>query len=282
MDVTCFLLEFIKKMGFMTALTFGFLFLLALITCVMVSWVVISHDRFTDIELKPNMEYQIKDRKYIFPDINIEGKCLLLKELVIENLRLLMIRVHNLLDYLHIGYHVSGGTLLGIQRHSAIPGPWDDDLDIATEIANRNFMFSPEFKKTAADYGLQTQFLAGTTLERADRHGAAVRLQLLNSTGQETCDVFFIKQDGPVVYKVDGWLKENLVYNGKEQFSANDVYPRKIIEMDGLIVCLPNNPMNLLVKQYGNDVMTHAKIRPRLISHAFPMKFLQALWLPNV
>jgi hypothetical protein len=265
----------------MTIMTVVFLLFLALITCVLISWVAISHERYTMIELQPNMEYQVADRKYKFPDIKIEGKCLLMKEKVIENLRKLMTKVHQLLLDLKISYNVSGGTLLGAIRHGTVPLPNDDDLDIHVEFSHRDFMFGPKFRDTAKEYGLETQFLAGTSLNRADRHGAAVRLQLLDGE-QETCDIFFLKQEGDIVFKVDGWLKENLAFNSKEQFPAKDVYPRKIVSMDGLTLCLPCNPHSLLFKQYGPDVMHCAKMRPRLVSHAFPMRFLEVLWRPSV
>jgi LicD family protein len=271
-----------KLIMIMTIVTIAFLMLLALITCVLISWVVISHDRFSLVELKPNCEYSIKDRRYKFPDIQIEGKCLLLKEKVIENLRDLMTRVHDLMNDTGIDYHISGGTLLGAVRHGTVPLPNDDDLDIHVGLANRDFMFGNVFREKAREHGLETQFLAGTTLSRADRHGSAVRLQLLNGGEQETCDVFFLQQEGDTVYKVDGWLGTTFVYNSKEQFAAKDVYPRKVVVIDGLAVCLPQNPHALLYKQYGADVLKCMKTRPRLISHAFPMRFLEALWKPTI
>ncbi len=266
----------------MAIVTVCCLLFLALITCVLVSWVIISHDRFTLTELQPNMEYQVKDRKYTFPDIKIEGKCLLLKEKVIENLRELMTKVHDLMTTLNIGYHVSGGTLLGTIRHGTIPMPQDDDIDIHVEYQHRDYLFGNEFRTEANKFGLTTLFLAGTSLNRADRHGSAVRLQLLKGGDQETCDVFFLDQKDGIVYKVDGWLQETLVYNNKEQFQIKDVYPRKEVCMDGLTFYLPQNPHALLFKQYGPDVLKCAKIRPRLVSHAFPMRFLEALWRPTV
>lgn len=273
-----------KKMKIATILTIIFVLLLVLITAVIVSWVAISHESFTTTELKPKMPYEIDGRKYVFPDVSIEGKCLMLKASIIENLRSIVSRVHILFEHLKIDYHATGGTLLGIVRHDAIPMPQDDDVDIAVEFIHRDFLFGDIFRQEANKFGLEPQFLAGTTTNRADRHGAALRLQLLERemSSSETCDVFFLYQEKGIVFKIDGWLNGKLVPNSKEQFSVADVYPRNLVHVDGLDVWIPRNPEALLEKQYGKDVFTHAKIRPRLISHAFPMRFLRLLWVKSV
>ena len=257
---------------------------LVLITCVIISWVTISHESFTNIELKPGMKYTIQDREYIFPQLEMEGKCLLLKEEVIENLRTIVQRMHDLFQDLKIDYHLTGGTLLGVVRHGSIPMPQDDDVDVAVQFKHRDFLFSSAFGDHARKFGLKPKFLAGTSLSHADRHGAALRLQLLEMSRDqsETCDVFFLEEEDGVVYKIDGWFNDKLVKNVKEQFLWEDVYPLQVTNVDGLDVWIPKNPKNLLTQQYGQDVFTHAKIRPRLISHAFPMRFLRLLWVSSV
>jgi len=206
----------------------------------------------------------------------------LLKESVIENLRTIVSRVHELFRHLNISYQVTGGTLLGIVRHEAIPMPQDDDVDLAVEFSHRDYLFSQEFQMEAEKFGLEPRFLAGSSIQRADRHGAALRLQLLNQNCAETCDVFFLQREDSIIYKIDGWLNDKLIKNAKEQFQVDDVFPRQLVLVDGLEVWLPNHPKALLLKQYGPDVLDVAKIRPRLISHAFPMRFLRLLWVKHV
>jgi len=266
----------------MTFWTILIILLLLLITAVVLSWVALSHDPFTNTELHPNGLYEVNGRKYCFPDITVQGKCLLLKEHVIENLRTLMKRVDALFQDLNIDYHVSGGTLLGVERHGTIPMPYDDDIDLAVNLEHREFLFSKEFQEHASKFGLDTRFLAGTTLKRADRHGAALRLQLNDSNSMETCDVFFLSVSKEGVFKIDGWNDMVLQKNVKEQFRYEDVFPRQHKQIDGLDVSLPNNPKALLLQQYGPEVFHTAKIRPRLISHAFPMQFLRLLWVKSI
>jgi phosphorylcholine metabolism protein LicD len=225
----------------------------------------------------------VGDRKYLFPNIELQGaKCLLLKERVIQNLRTLMEKIHALFATMQIEYHISGGTLLGVERHGTLPLPYDDDIDLAVDFKHRDYLFSPAFHDEAKKVGLQTRFLAFTSLTRADRHGAALRLQLLDSKTSETCDVFFLMQEELKTYKIDGWNDSTLVKNSKEQFNTSDVYPRRLIKVDDLEVYVPQNPRALLTQQYGENVFKVAMIRPRLISHSFPMQFLRLLWVPSI
>lgn len=278
------------------------LLFLALLTSVVISWVCLSHDPFTNVELTSGCQYEVTlsepgaakqvDKTYTFPNITVDGKCKLLKSEVIVRLRILMTRVHLCFTQLGIGYHVSGGSLLGVMRHNTLPMPYDDDIDVAVEFSQRDRLFHPLFSREAERFGLQTKFLWSNNTKRADRHGAALRFQLLpdpmgtdTKKYSETCDVFFLANDPSNqerVFKVDGWKDSQLTQNAKEQFQKSDIYPRQVHEVDGLLISLPANPMALLHQQYGTSVMSVAKIRPRLISHAFPMQFLQLLWVNTV
>ncbi len=172
------------------------LFVLALLTSVLIAWVVISHESFTDVELKSGEEYEVLGKTYRFPVFDkIEGKPMLLQPEVIGRLRTIFTRAHDLFKDLEIDYFVTGGTLLGAIRHNTIPMPFDDDVDLGVDISLREFMFSPLFTEKANEKGLQTKYLAHNNATWADRHGAAVRLQLLDGDFHETCDVFFYYHD---------------------------------------------------------------------------------------
>ncbi len=263
----------------MTTITVLGLLLLVLLTAVVISWVTISFDRFTSTELTPGMEYEVAGRKYVFPNIKVEGKCLKLKDEVIEDLRDLMQRTHTLLNELGIPYHVSGGSLLGAIRNKTVPMVWDDDLDIHTDLQFREYLFSENFRAKANEAGLETAFLAGVTLQKADRHSSAVRLFLKEKgISSGTLDIFFLQRQGDKVVKIDSWLNNTFVPNAKEQFNQRDVYPRRLITVDGIELYMPANGTNLLHQQYGKSVLECAKIAPRVGSHKFAFQFLQELW----
>ncbi len=81
---------------------------LVLITGVLISWLGVSFSKFTTTELTPNCKYTVADRNYVFPDIEVHGKCLKLQDYVIEDLRELFKRVHKCFAALSIPYHLSG------------------------------------------------------------------------------------------------------------------------------------------------------------------------------
>jgi hypothetical protein len=220
----------------------------------------------------------------VFPELEkIEGKPLALKPEVIENLRLILCKADKLLTKLGIEYHVTGGTLLGVVRHQAVPMPFDDDVDICVDWEHRAFLFSADFSQAAAEVGLDTRYLAGNNVQRADVNGAAVRLQLSGTKTHETCDIFFWKkEDDGTVCKVDSWLNAQHILNSKERFEYKDVYPRHRAIVDDMSILLPNNPQALLVKQYGKDVLTTARVRPKMMSHAFPFLFGKLVWVKSV
>jgi len=257
------------------------LLLLVLFISVGVSWLVISNEPYTNIELTPGMPYEVAGRKYVFPATeDIINKPHLLKTEVIESIREILMRAHKMFDELKIEYHVTGGTLMGIAKHKTIPMPWDDDADICVDWENRDYFWTPDFRTIAARHGLDVRYLKHNTLTHADHHGACVRLQLLGG-GYETCDIFFWKKVADQVWKIDSWDGDTVYPNAKEQFKYDDVFPRKKSVVDGMEVMLPHNPEALLVQQYGAKVLHTIIARPQVFSHRFPMQFLRLLWVTS-
>lgn len=271
------------KTTVMTVVTILGILFLALLVAVIISWVSISFDRFTDIQLEPGMAYSVAGRSYVFPeDVKIEGKCYLMKEQIIEDLRELMKRSHELLCSEGIPYHLSGGSALGALRQGTIPMPQDDDIDIHTELGHREYLFSPKFRAAANEFGLETSFLPSANLNHADKHGAAVRLYLKEKgLASGTLDIFFLKQEGDKIVKIDGWLNGVFIPSSKESWSPMDVYPRKKQIIDGLEVYLPKNGIALAKKQYSDSCMNVCKVGPKILSHKFPMQFLRLVWQPS-
>ncbi len=259
----------------------GLIFLVLLIA-VAISWIVLSDAPYTDTVLEPGQPYEVAGRQYIFPLVEeMSGVPRLLKSDVIEALRDILQRTHDLfIEDLKIDYHITGGTLMGAIKHRAIPMPWDDDADLCVDWEKRDFLWSQDFRHAAERRGLAVRYLKHNTLERADVHGAGVRLQLLNGNRYETCDVFFWKLHNKKICKIDSWNGDVIEPNPREQFEIKDVYPRRLENIDGLNIMLPSNPEALLKQQYGDKVMKVIKVRHTMFSHRFPMQFLSKLWVP--
>lgn len=243
---------------------------------VLVTWIVLSRSSYTEVELFPGMTYAVRGQRYTFPgDIQIDGNAFLLKDYIIEEERELYTRTRDALNSLGIESWVTGGTLLGVERHGTLPMHTDDDIDIAVDDEHREKLYSQEFVDACELHGLDTLYLMTNTPKKADVHGSAARVQV-KGKNNVTCDIFFWKKckDGKV-RKLDGWHNNTNDVSERECFDHDDVFPIKRGHVvDGMVVDLPHNPKALLEQQYGKDVMNRAVCRPLLISHAFPF----ALW----
>jgi hypothetical protein len=220
------------------------------------------------------------------PDIPVIGDAFILQPEFVRGLRSVIVKTQDLFERLQIPCWLTGGSLLGVVRHGAIPMPFDDDADMAVDYQNKQYMFSSEFVEEAKKNQLRVLYLMTNGHETADRHGAAVRFQSLDG-GSQTIDVFFweIDHDKKSVSKIDGWSTNVLTgtlttaRNLNETFPYEDVYPlRPHVNIDDLLVTLPQNPRALLEKQYSPEVFDRVKARPMLFSHKFMFTFFWWLW----
>lgn len=272
-------------MNFIISIMFIFLFLL--LTAVTISWFILSHSIYTQELLKPGEPYKLCGKDYILSNIPIEGNAYKIKDKVAESLRSLLTKTGKFLDRTGVEWWVTGGTLLGVERHGVVLMPWDDDVDIAVKFANRDYMFSDEFAEEALNYNLDMFTLVTNTPKSADRHGGVVRVQHFggeDSNRYESLDIFFWKDsiDDPEnkICKLDGWRRDgSVIENTEEKFLKSDLFPINRITCDSVDVCVPRNPRALLEKQYGKSVWDSIRPRPILIAHAFPIRFLFLLFV---
>lgn len=144
-------------------------------------------------ELQPGDSYAVDGQTFQLPELELKGKAYKLKEPFMKRQRQVLQGVTDLLQSLNIEHWVSGGTLLGLQRHGTLI-PWDDDIDIHTHLSNREFLFSDSFKASARAFNLRTVMLRfGTSVKSAGREGACVRLRPLDSK-VPVCDIFFVAE----------------------------------------------------------------------------------------
>lgn len=251
----------------------------------LISWVYLSHSIYTREILKPGEPYELNGKEYILANIPINGIAYKIKDDVSESLRSLLVKTSQLLDKLDISWWITGGTLLGVERHNILNLPWDDDVDIAVEFEKRDYIFSNEFALKALKYNLDTFTLFPHSSKSADRHGGVVRVQHFgDEKGKrfESLDIFFWKKsiDENKVCKLDGWTRNGkLVENLNETFNYSDLFPLRRILCEGVDISIPNNPRMLLEKQYSKNIWDSIQPRPLLISHAFPIRFCNLFFI---
>jgi len=270
----------------MNAFVFFCMWMLMLVLLVgLLYWLIIANSHYSNKLLKPNDVYKVENRTYQFPNVETIGPTYLLKESYIRHLRELLSRTSHLMKTLNIDWWVTGGTLIGVVQFKAIPMPFDDDVDIGVDDDYRKYLFSDMFVQKANDAGLKVLYVQAASSVWAERTGACVRLQL--PTSPETLDIFFWKKtsDGKKVMKLDGWARDGtVVYNQKEQFAFTDVYPlQKNVQIDDMVINLVQNPLNVLIQQYGHKVLDRVIARSLYVSHLFPMLALKNnLFVENI
>jgi phosphorylcholine metabolism protein LicD len=245
-------------------------------------WIFFSNTHYTSKILHPGEVYHMQNRTYTFPNVECHGTPYQLRDSFIANLRKLLFQTSGLLNRLSIPWWLTGGSLIGAVKFAAIPMPFDDDVDMGVDDDKyRTFLFSSDFVKKANEDGLEVLYFQKASSKWAERTGACVRLQLPQCPC--TLDIFFWKQINDKVIKLDGWSGEsNVVHNAKEQFDRNDVYPLKTdVQVDDMRVNLVHHPSNVLIQQYGNQVMKQVIARSNYVSHMFVYTILKKIWVKN-
>lgn len=264
----------------MGVLLFGLWLVMITMLIGLFAWIYVSNSHYSFVLLKPGHNYTVGGRKYTFPNLESTGPVYLLKDEHIEELRELLRRTSGLLEEFKIQWWLTGGSLIGAERHGAIPMPFDDDIDIGVCDSNREFLYGEDFGNVAArSHNLQVIYLKGSSSKKANATGASVRLQLPGKFA--TLDIFFWRtvDNNTRVIKLDGWSsKDSVIFNQKEQFNYCDVFPIKAKKIDEINVFVANNPQALLEQQYGKTVMTKIFARSAAVSHLFPFMVLRNMW----
>ena len=201
---------------------------------------VIQHD-------DKNYEYQVdKNKKKIFKQ--------LLKILKLWN---------EMTKECGIDYWACGGTLLGAVRHCGFI-PWDNDIDLSIMLSDlkkvkKNLDKHPVLKYYESMCGLRVY------IDNDDD----------NDDGETTvmdifvCDYYnkiTVNFCGPLM---DGdnptWWMSELFPN--QQIYDNELYPLKEVAFEDTTIMVPNNPTNVLFRNFSDKCLTACKISSHVSLH---------------
>lgn len=261
------------KFLYVFLICFG-LFVFLFVVVNLVNWWHVSRQHYVR-KIKPGEVYKVNGVQYKVPNLDLKGNAMLLEESFMIRQKNLLKTTTIALDQFQIEYWLSGGTLLGFERHKTII-PWDDDCDLHTHWRNRSYMFSRDFSRDVKIFDLEVIFLRGSSIKKASREGAAVRIRK-KGTLTPVVDIFFVLEQNDVWGKVDKWNGGKIKLNKKEQWKQCDLFPLIRKKVDNLLLSFPQNTLNVLKKQYGENVMTSMHARNVLFSHAYPFS-LKFMW----
>jgi hypothetical protein len=224
-------------------------------------------------------QYYIGEEKYrLHPRLALKGKndFYVLDRYYLKEMTDLLKNVQKCLSRLGLEPRISGGTLLGFERHGTVI-PWDDDIDLHVDVRYRNFLYSKSFSRIVQQQNLECIFLPGSTVRQATKEGAACRVRKRGTT-LPVCDIFFTETINDKVYKIDKWDNTGNTYSDKEVWSTDAVYPVKVKKYEELSLLVPNQPLVVLGKQYGENCMKECFARSYLISHNTPFSLFKFIW----
>jgi len=236
-------------------------------------WAQVSYSQFTREKLAPGKKYKIGSREYQIPaDCQVIGDAYILKTPFIERVRELFRRTSGFLNANSIAWRLSGGTLLGAVRNGTLPIPFDDDVDLHIMWADQPKLFQL-LGTDFSSYGIEPILLHHGSVAEANVLTSAVRFRL-RSHRAPVLDIFFNKQIGQKLLKIDTWKEGKFTFAEKETWDISDVFPLRNVIIDQLPVTIPNKPFPVLLQQYGSGFMNKIIARPVMLSHTFPQKLL--------
>ena len=265
-------------------------FVLLVLAGLFLAWYFISRKNYSRT-IKPGETYKVKDREYKMPDVPVvenwnktpskNVKVYILSESFLQEMRELMISVHDLLESVKVPYMLAGGTLLGFAGPYGTFMPYDDDIDLHTFWEHRTYLFSSEFAQEAKKQNLEVLTLLNSSLSMATKEGAAIRLRKRGSI-TPVCDIFFEKdrineKTGEKEWvKIDAWFGESLTWSSREIWKEDSIFPLEKKTVDhGMKLFFPAKPMDLLFKQYSPKVFERHVPRSLWISHETAYRLLR-------
>ena len=98
---------------------------------------------------------------------------------------------------------------------------------------------------------MEPLFMMGSD-ENFSFYKGGVRIKMIEHLNP-VLDIFFVSEEKGRVIKIENWMNDTIIYNNKENWKYDDIYPITKTTIDDLPLRMPSNPHNVLTAQYGPD-----------------------------
>jgi phosphorylcholine metabolism protein LicD len=171
-------------------------------------------------------------------------------------MRTLFRDIVKILHHFQIDYYASGGTLLAITRHNALNIPDDDDMDLHCDWKKMPLFFHIVVQRLFRRHDIDILQYAKWAPTSSNISPVSMCLRFRRAhTSTPVIDMFFYDESTFHVAKIQSIQNKKKRYIQKEYWPKSFIFPLRHIVVDDTKVCIPNQPIQVLKQQYGDNVM---------------------------
>lgn len=173
----------------------------------------------------------------VWEDTNRYGKKY--KDIILQ----MIVDMNKIFEKHNIHYFFMFGNLIGVARHGGLI-PWDDDVDIVVSKSAYDMLMKlkPEFEKVGI--GIEKMNMVAVEVIKLYALSEKSIMPLVWKFSWPFIDVFYYIDKGDTI---DISSTESInMYN----FKKEDIFPLKTFNLYDVPVSIPNNPKNILDKEY--------------------------------
>ena len=237
---------------------------------ILIIWVVCyivysTDDIFTNVEVYPGFKYKINGDKYkVSKKLKFMSPVNSVTQVLIDGLYKTLMDITKLFKKHGIVYFATGGTLISCIRHKTLM-PWDDDIDLAYFRNQHKTILSLGGKLNKLGYIL-LECLPGFVIQSKSNRAICVDLFTVDKDKNKSSLIYSSPYD-----KNNKPMFQVATFYPKETFDIKKVYPLKEMNIcnGNIQIYVPNRSKEILMDQFGKNVMTEVYSSPRSKIHKY-------------